>query len=69
MTLKERKFTVELSEKEIYELYEALDQRLEALDEASKDGGVITKRHLDTTRELHGMVAFLKRECEHGFNC
>ena len=66
MLLKERKFVVELSEKDIYELKEALEARIEDLEEACKiGGGVVANRHMDATQKLFNMVDFLNRECEH----
>lgn len=67
MLLKNRKFIIELDEDEIRELREALDQRLETLDEV-KGGGVLWAKHLERTEALFNMVDFLRRECDHGFN-
>lgn len=68
MTLKDRKFVVELTETEIRELYDALEQRRDALNDALKNGGgVITQRHFETVSSLCCMTEYLKRECDHGF--
>lgn len=69
MILKDRSYVVSITESEVKELELALEDRKVSLNQILEDGagGVIARRHLETTEKLLEMVNYLADECNHCF--
>ena len=68
MTLKEKHFTLDIDETEVKEICEALEERINTLEEALKNGGgVLTEKHLETSQSLFNTFSYLRRVSEYSF--
>lgn len=69
MILKDRSYVVSITESEVKELELALEDRKVMLNQILEDGagGVLARKHLETTEKLLEMVNYLADECDHCF--